>query len=57
MMGITSLLVVLIWALLRRDKAQSERLQADLIRRRRARRERGAAGTKPAPSGGEAAGG
>mgnify|MGYP003665176273 CR=1 FL=1 len=57
MMGITSLLVILIWALLRRDKAQSERLQADLVRRRRARRERSAAGTTPAPSGGDATGG
>ena len=57
MMGVTILLVVLIWALLRRDKAQSERLQADLVRRRRARRERNAAGATPASASGDASGG
>lgn len=35
----TALLVLFIWGLLRRDKAQSDRLQQELIRRRRARRE------------------
>ena len=43
MLGATGLLVALVYVLLRRDRAQSQRLQEELVRRRRARRERQAA--------------
>jgi hypothetical protein len=54
MMGVTTLLILLIWVLLRRDKAQADRLQENMVRRRRARREKNA--TTKAETG-EAAGG